>query len=101
MSALDEGSTFNVCLLVWDENDPLPPEPEVEIEPGITGDELTQEILKVDPDLVTVLITGWEVPESDDLLELFDFRIQKPFRLSEIKEVVQRAVEQSGRKSET
>lgn len=153
ISALDEGSTFTVCLPVWEENDPPPPESEVEIKharlliiddedavqeilketlseydlslfpdaeqaldafkvgaydvalidlrlPGITGDALARQIRKADPDLVTVLMTGWEVLETDDRLELFDFFIQKPFRLSEIKEVVQKALAQSEQRSE-
>ncbi|MDP6041146.1 MAG: ATP-binding protein [Candidatus Latescibacteria bacterium] len=154
ISAPDEGSTFTVCLPVWEESDPFPPESEPEIKrsrvlivddenavqeilketlseydlsifldaegvldafevdaydvalidlrlPGITGDELTREIRKADPNVVTVLMTGWEVLDNDDRLDLFDFRIQKPFRLNEIKKVVQKAVAQSEQRSET
>jgi FixJ family two-component response regulator len=60
--------------------------------PGKPGDQLTRELKEVDPDLVAVLVTGWEVLNGDPRLEPFDFHIQKPFGLIEIQELVSKGV---------
>jgi len=67
--------------------------------PGMTGDELARKIREKDSNLVTVLMTGWEVLDHDERLELFDFRVQKPFRLSEMIETVKKAVALSAHRS--
>jgi CheY-like chemotaxis protein len=60
--------------------------------PGVPGNELASKIKESDPDVVTVLITGWEVPPGDPRLQYFDHHIRKPFGLVEIRELVERAL---------
>jgi len=62
--------------------------------PGLSGDRVAQQMQRIDPSVVTVLITGWELPPGDRRRDVFDFRIQKPFEdLAEVEEVVARAIE--------
>jgi len=42
--------------------------------------------------VVTVLITGWELPDDDDRLKPFDFVIQKPIDLDEFEDTIARAI---------
>ena len=60
--------------------------------PGVPGNELASSIKESDPGVVTVLITGWEVPPGDPRLQHFDYHIRKPFGLVEIRELVERAL---------
>ena len=61
--------------------------------PGIPGDRVAREMRQADPELVTVLITGWDIKPGDPKLTRFDFQIQKPFDdLDEIEDVVARAM---------
>ena len=61
--------------------------------PGMPGDRVALRLRELDPQLALVLITGWELPDEDARLEVFDFRLQKPFEdLDEVEEVVVRAV---------
>ncbi|MCZ6632194.1 MAG: GAF domain-containing protein [bacterium] len=62
--------------------------------PGMPGDQVAQQMQQVDPSVVTVLITGWNLDENDRRATLFDFRIQKPFDdLDKVMDVVAQAVE--------
>lgn len=61
--------------------------------PGMSGDELSMKLKEIDPDLVTVLMTGWDVLEEDQVVQAFDFHIKKPFRFNELKAVVKQACE--------
>jgi len=58
--------------------------------PGMTGDELARKLKAIDPELVTILITGWEIVAGDPRLESFDHHVQKPFSLAEIQNLVRR-----------
>ena len=58
--------------------------------PGMTGDELARKLKEIDPDLVTILITGWEMVAGDPRLEPFDYHVQKPFSLVKIQNLVRR-----------
>jgi len=61
---------------------------------GMPGDRVAQRLKELDPQLTTVLITGWELLDEDARLEVFDFRLQKPFDdLDEVENVVAQAVE--------
>jgi signal transduction histidine kinase/PAS domain-containing protein len=61
---------------------------------GMPGDQLVKRIRKIDPIVATVLITGWVLPEADERVGSFDFRIEKPFGdLDEVEDVVARAIE--------
>ena len=60
--------------------------------PGVLGDEVAFKLKQIDPRLVTVLMTGWDVLEDDPRKELFDFFVKKPFRLAQMKELVSEAV---------
>jgi two-component system cell cycle sensor histidine kinase/response regulator CckA len=60
--------------------------------PGVLGDEVALKFKQIDPGLITVLMTGWDVLEDDPRKELFDFFVKKPFRLAQMKELVSEAV---------
>lgn len=49
---------------------------------------------RLDPALVTVLSTGWGIEADDPRLVGFDLRLEKPFRKSEVEDVIHRALEQ-------
>lgn len=59
--------------------------------PGMSGDELSKKLKEIDPKLITVLMTGWDVLEDDSVIDVFDFHITKPFRFNELKEMVKKA----------
>ena len=62
--------------------------------PGMSGDGVAREMKRVDPAVVSVLITGWEMRPDDERLRVFDFQIPKPFDdLDEVEEVVVQAIE--------
>ena len=61
--------------------------------PGMPGDQLARRLRQLDPSLVTVLITGWNLGEGDSRLEAFDFYLRKPFGPDEIQRVLDRATE--------
>ena len=62
--------------------------------PGMAGDQVAREMKEADPALVAVLVTGWEIEESDPRSSPFDLRLQKPFtRLADLEAVVAQALE--------
>ena len=62
--------------------------------PSKPGDQVAREMRQADPSLVTVLITGWQLDESDPRVSLFDFWTQKPFaNLDEVEDIVAQAIE--------
>jgi PAS domain S-box-containing protein len=62
--------------------------------PGMSGDRVAREMKRVDPAVVSVLITGWVMRPDDVRLGVFDFQIPKPFDdLDEVEEVVVQAIE--------
>jgi len=61
--------------------------------PGLPGDRVAREMRRIDPAVITVLITGWDLKLDDPKLTLFDFQVQKPFDdLDEVENVVARAI---------
>ncbi|MDA0746279.1 MAG: ATP-binding protein [bacterium] len=60
--------------------------------PDLPGNLVGQEMKKMDPDIVTVLITGWTPEENDSRLEAFDFVLLKPFEKESVFEVVRKAL---------
>jgi CheY-like chemotaxis protein len=61
--------------------------------PQIPGAELAQRLRQIDPLLVTVLITGWELAQDDPRRVGFDLYLQKPFNAAEIQAAIDRALE--------
>jgi CheY-like chemotaxis protein len=59
--------------------------------PGMSGDVLSTRLKEIEPNLITILMTGWDVLEEDDVKRAFDFHINKPFRFNELKDVVKEA----------
>jgi len=60
---------------------------------GMSGDRLMRRIKDIDPVISTVLITGWDLPDTDTRVSSFDFQVTKPFDdLDEIEDVVARAI---------
>ena len=60
--------------------------------PGVSGDVVAAAIKEADPSIVTVLMTGWTLEESDPRLSHFDLFLQKPFDVQEIQRVMTRAL---------
>jgi PAS domain S-box-containing protein len=60
--------------------------------PGPPGDEIARGMREVDPHLVTVLISGWDLSRDDPRLSEFDFYLKKPFKLNEAQDVVDRGL---------
>ncbi len=60
--------------------------------PGIPGDEIARRMKEIDPTVRTVLITGLIPEDGDARLSPFDFQLQKPFRVAEIRNLVEKAV---------
>jgi len=67
--------------------------------PGMSGDELAQQIRALDPDFLMVMLTGWDILEDDPRHQLFDFHVPKPFRLNELKDTVLQAIELHAQRS--
>lgn len=61
--------------------------------PGMSGDALSKKLKEIEPGLVTVLMTGWDVIEDDEVRNAFDYHLTKPFRFNELKDVVKQACE--------
>lgn len=57
--------------------------------PGLPGDQLRDKIKNHDPNITTILITGWEMDETNPRRQNFDFYIQKPFAdLKNLQEII-------------
>ena len=62
--------------------------------PEMPGDQVARQLRQVDPAIVAVLITGWNLRPDDPRLAAFDFQLLKPIDdLDEIDDVVNRATE--------
>lgn len=62
--------------------------------PELPGDQVAQQMRRVDPCLATILISGWEFQQDDARLLAFDFQIQKPFGdLNRVLNTVAQAIE--------
>jgi two-component system, cell cycle sensor histidine kinase and response regulator CckA len=62
--------------------------------PRISGDQMLEQMIEIDPHVATVLSTGWGLSDTDARVSSFDFRIVKPFDdLDEVEGVVTRAIE--------
>jgi CheY-like chemotaxis protein len=60
--------------------------------PQLPGDELWRRLKECDPHIVTVLLTGWRLGESDLRRQAADFYLQKPIVASQVKKVVAQAL---------
>ena len=68
--------------------------------PGVPGDSVATEMKRIEPDLITILITGWRLDESDSRLENFDLYLQKPFDgIEAVGDVIARGIELRDRRS--
>ena len=61
--------------------------------PGMPGDELVQHLKRIDPDLTSILMTGWELMQGDPRLNLFSFYLPKPFQLGAMAETIRQALD--------
>jgi FixJ family two-component response regulator len=67
--------------------------------PGVPGDQVAKEVRRLDPEVATVLVTGWALGADDPRLALFDFHLEKPFAdLRGVEAVVARAIELHGQR---
>ena len=67
--------------------------------PGLPGDRVARGIRGIDPNVGTILITGWPLASDDPRLGLFDYRLEKPFQeLGHLRSVVAHAVDLSRRR---
>jgi len=61
--------------------------------PGMPGDELARRLKAEDRDLVTVMISGWDLGADDPRLAAFDFSLRKPLAdRRELAQTVARAI---------
>ena len=67
--------------------------------PGMSGDALSLKLKEIEPNLITILMTGWDVMGDDDVIKAFDYHITKPFRFNELKDVVKKACEKRQKKN--
>ena len=56
--------------------------------PAMPGNEVARRLKAIDPDLVAVLVSGWELEDDDPILDHFDGYIPKPFKLSTIRSLL-------------
>jgi signal transduction histidine kinase len=56
--------------------------------PGRPGDELAKLFKERDPNLRTLLVTGWDLKEDDPRRQPFDLYIKKPFNVRRIEQAV-------------
>ena len=61
--------------------------------PDVSGDQVATAVKARNPEVSTVLITGWVLEESDPRLQAFDFTLEKPVRGAILRDVVAQAVE--------
>ena len=59
---------------------------------GMPGDEVALRMKEIDPQVITVLVTGWDLAEDDPRRSVFDLYIHKPFSLFEVQREVARAM---------
>jgi PAS domain S-box-containing protein len=65
------------------------------------GDQVLKQVKVIDPQVATVLITGWNLPDTDTRVASFDFQVRKPFDdLDEIEDIVARALEVHDKRTE-
>ena len=57
--------------------------------PGIPGNQVAQQIRQVDPSLVAVLITGFELEAHDPRLASFDLWYRKPLSVGQLNEMLE------------
>lgn len=57
--------------------------------PEMPGNEVARRLKGIDPDLVTVLVTGWELGDDDPIRDHFDRYIAKPFRVHDIRNMLE------------
>ncbi len=55
------------------------------------GNAVAEELKKRDPDIATVLISGWGLDEGDPRLTVFDLSLKKPLNLEDLEEAVSQA----------
>ena len=60
--------------------------------PGLPGHQVAQQIRQVDPSLVAVLITGFELEAHDPHLAVFDLWYRKPLSLAQLDEMMEQVV---------
>lgn len=61
--------------------------------PGLPGDQVAARMRRLDPKMVTVLITGWVLEPDHEQCKGFDFVLQKPFTdLAKVESVVAQAI---------
>ncbi len=65
-----------------------------------SGHEVATEMKRIEPDLITILITGWRLDESDSRLLNFDLYLQKPFDgIETVGEIIARGIGLRDRRS--
>jgi signal transduction histidine kinase len=61
--------------------------------PVMPGDQVVERMLKISPQISTILITGWQLPKDDPRRRNFDFLLQKPFEsIDKVLSVVAQAI---------
>lgn len=62
--------------------------------PDMAGNQVAERLRRVQPFLVTVMISGWDLNRDDERLAPFDLTLSKPFAdVTEVRHCIERAVE--------
>jgi len=60
--------------------------------PTVPGVRVAADMREQDPELVTVLVTGWILEESDPRRENFNLHLQKPILGPDLEDIVAKAI---------
>ena len=68
--------------------------------PEMTGLDLATKVKKIDPKLPIILFSGWSIylQESPELQDIIDFKLTKPFTVTELTNVIAKALSMKSRK---
>jgi len=56
--------------------------------PGMPGNEVARRLKILDPPLIAVLVTGWELTDDDPIHDHFDYHLRKPFRIEAVQDLI-------------
>lgn len=62
--------------------------------PDMSGDQLAQELRRLDPGISTVMITGWILAADDPRRRAFDYHLQKPLEQQQVEVVLEELLSQ-------
>lgn len=63
--------------------------------PEVSGWDVSRQVKRLKPDVLVILLTGWEIPPEEKMLKDYgvDFVLFKPFRLDQLGSIIKKAKE--------